>query len=93
MIMKVKFLDSVQEITEHSEIDVKIRKGDTVCTVLWALAYHYGHDFYVVTIGDESEDPKIRILLNSRDIEYLDGFETDVKGGDVLLLTSRKTST
>lgn len=90
MIMKVKFHDSVQEITEQPEIEVKIRKGDTVCTVLWALAYHYGHDFYTVTVGDESEDPKIRILLNGRDIEeYSSCLEADVKGGDIIELRER----
>ncbi len=90
MIMKVKFHDSVQEITEQPEIEVKIRKGDTVCTVLWALAYHYGHDFYAVTVGDESEDPKIRILLNGRDIEeYSSCLEADVKGGDIIELRER----
>ena len=90
MIMKVKFLDSVQEITEEPEIEVKIRKGDTVYTVLWALAYRYGNDFYAVTVGDESEDPKIRILLNGRDIEeYSSCLETDVKGGDILELRER----
>ncbi|MFY1111799.1 MAG: MoaD/ThiS family protein [Methanosarcinaceae archaeon] len=90
MIMKVKFLDSVQEITEQPEIEVKIRKGDTVCTVLWALAYHYGHDFYAVTVGDESEDPKIRVLLNGRDIEeYSSCLEADVKSGDILELRER----
>ncbi len=90
MIMKVKFLDSVQEITEEPEIEVKIRKGDTVYTVLWALAYRYGNDFYAVTVGDESEDPKIRILLNGRDIEeYSSCLEADVKGGDILELRER----
>jgi len=90
MIIKVKFLDSVQEITEEPEIEVKIRKGDTVYTVLWALAYRYGNDFYAVTVGDESEDPKIRILLNGRDIEeYSSCLEADVKGGDILELRER----
>ena len=89
-MMKVKFLDSVQEITEEPEIEVKIRKGDTVYTVLWALAYRYGNDFYAVTVGDESEDPKIRILLNGRDIEeYSSCLEADVKGGDILELRER----
>lgn len=87
MRMKVKFLDSVQEITEEPEIEVEIRKGDTVCTVLWALAYYYGHDFYKVTVGDQSEYPKIRILLNGRDIEeYSSCLEADVKSGDVIEL-------
>ena len=87
MRMKVRFLDSVQEITEEPEIEVEIRKGDTVCTVLWALAYHYGHEFYKVTVGDESENPKIRILLNGKDIEeYSSCLEAGVKGGDVIEL-------
>jgi len=89
--MLVKFLESVQEITGQQEISVKIGKGDTVHTVLFALAYNYGHDFYAVTIGDESETPKVRIMLNGRDIGYLNGFETDVKGGDVLVLSSQGT--
>ncbi len=91
MIILVKFLESVQEITKQMEISVKIGKGDTVYTVLFALAYQYGHDFYAVTIGDESKTPKVRIMLNGRDIGYLNGFETDVKGGDVLVLSSQET--
>lgn len=90
MRMKVKFLDSVQEITEQPEIEMEIRKGDTVCTVLWALAYHYGYDFYAVTVGDQSEIPKIRILLNGRDIEeYSSCLEAGVKGGDIIELRER----
>ncbi|WP_440955914.1 hypothetical protein ACSAZK_02865 [Methanosarcina sp. Mfa9] len=90
MKMLVKFLDIVQELTEEPEIEVEIHKGDTVCTVLWALAYHYGHDFYKVTVGDESEDPKIRILLNGKDIEeYSSCLEAGVRGGDVIELRER----
>ncbi|MCQ1534891.1 MoaD/ThiS family protein [Methanosarcina sp. KYL-1] len=90
MIMLVKFLESVQGITEQLEISVKVGKGDTVYTVLLALAYHYGHDFYAVTIGDKSETPKVRIMLNGKDIGHLKGFETNVKGGDILVLSSQE---
>lgn len=52
-----------------------------------ALKHHYGEEF-IEAVGRpfEDESPKVRILVNGRDIDFLNGPETELKDGDTVVL-------
>jgi len=83
----VKFLASIRHGTEETEILFKTHPGETVEVLLRALKHHYGEGFReAVGRPFKDESPKIRLLVNGRDIDFLKGPETELKDGDVVVL-------
>ena len=87
MKVNVKFLASIREIVGAHEIQFKISQGDTVESLLEILETHFGTDFKKA-VGDpfEDEKPKIRFLVNGRDIDFLKGPKTELKEEDTVVL-------
>lgn len=87
MKILVKFLATIREITDKSEIELEIRPGDTVGNALQTLQARYGPDFKEATTGTTAGGiPKVRFLVNGRDADFLEGLETELKDGDVMVL-------
>ncbi|AAM05120.1 TPA: MoaD/ThiS family protein [Methanosarcina acetivorans] len=86
MKIHVKFLATIREITGKPEIELEILPGDTVGTALQALQARYGPEFKEATTGTTAGGiPKVRFLVNGRNTDFLDGFETELKAGDVMV--------
>ncbi len=87
MKIRVKFLATIREITGKLEIEFEIHPGDTVGIVLQALQTHYGAEFKEATTGTTAGGiPKVRFLVNGRNTDFLEGPETKLKDGDVMVL-------
>ncbi|WP_440944885.1 MoaD/ThiS family protein [Methanosarcina sp. T3] len=87
MKILVKFLATIREITDKSEIELEIRPGYTVGTALQTLQASYGTEFKEATTGTTAGGiPKVRFLVNGRNADFLEGLETELKAGDVLVL-------
>jgi len=87
MKVSVKFLASIREIVGAHEIQFEFHSGDTVESLLEALESRFGTEFKdAVGKPFEDENPKIRILVNGRDIDFLRGPKTELKEGDVVVL-------
>ena len=87
MKVSVKFLASIREIADAHEILLEISSGDTVGTLLEILESRFGTAFKdAVGKPFEDESPKIRILVNGRDIDFLQGPKTELKNGDMVVL-------
>ncbi len=87
MKIHVKFLATIREITDKSEIELEIRPGDTVGTALNALQALYGPEFREATTGTTAGGiPKVRFLVNGRNTDFLEGLDTELKAGDVMVL-------
>jgi sulfur-carrier protein len=87
MKVSVKFLASIREIVGAHEIWFEISSKDTMESLLEILKSRFGTDFKNA-VGDpfEDENPKIRILVNGRDIDFLQGAKTELKEGDTVVL-------
>ncbi|MGB9929257.1 MAG: MoaD/ThiS family protein [Methanosarcina sp.] len=87
MKLNVKFLASIREIAGAHEIQFEIFQGDTVEALLERLESHFGKEFQEA-VGSplEDENPKIRFLVNGRDIDFLKGRKTELKEGDTVVL-------
>jgi molybdopterin synthase sulfur carrier subunit len=87
MKVTVKFLASIREIAGSHEIQFELHLGDSVETLLELLEFRFGADFKAA-VGKpfEDENPKIRFLVNGRDIDFLKGRKTELKEGDIVVL-------
>lgn len=84
----VKFLATIRQITGEPLIEFELRPGNnTVWETMRNLEFRYGPEFKEATAGSYPGGiPKIRVLVNGRDIDFLDGTGTELKEGDVLVL-------
>lgn len=87
MKVNVKFLASIREIAGAHEIQFEIYTGDTVDTLLKFLETRFGSEFKeAVGSPFADENPKIRILVNGRDVDFLKGPKTELKEEDTVVL-------
>lgn len=87
MRIRVKFLANIREITNESEIELEIHPGDSIETVMKTLELRYGTEFKEATTGiTASGIPRVSILVNGRDMDFLKGFETELQDGDIIVI-------
>lgn len=87
MKINVKFLASIREIAGAHEIRFELSSGDTVKDLLEVLESRFGTDFKEAAGKPfEDENPKIRFLVNGRDIDFLQGPGTELKEGDLVVI-------
>lgn len=87
MKINVKFLASIREIAGAHEIQFELNSGDTVKDLLELLESRFGAEFKDAAGKPfEDENPKIRFLVNGRDIDFLKGPGTELKEGDLVVL-------
>ncbi len=84
--VEVKFLATIRAITGESSIELLCTDHDTAGTVMQILVEKYGKKFeQVITDGTDLKS-SIKMIINGRDIEYLNGPDTQLKDGDVIVL-------
>lgn len=81
-MVKIKFFANLRNITKTNE--VLLDKEGTIGDILETLIAL--HNELIEVIFDENGDIYIKILLNGRNIEYLDKLETRVGHEDILYL-------
>jgi molybdopterin synthase sulfur carrier subunit len=87
MKINVKFLASIREIVGAHEIPFELNAGDSVKDLLEVLESRFGTDFKEAAGKPfEDENPRIRFLVNGRDIDFLQGPGTELKEGDLVVL-------
>lgn len=87
MKVDVIFLASIRVVVGEHEIWFEICPGDNVESLLEVLVSRFGTAFKdVVGKPFEDENPKISILVNGRDIDFLQGAKTELKEGDTVVL-------
>ncbi|HIH73790.1 MAG TPA: MoaD family protein [Methanosarcina sp.] len=87
MKINVKFLASIREIAGAHELQFELSPGGTVRDLLEFLEFHFGAEFKEAAGKPfEDENPKIRFLVNGRDVDFLQGPGTELKEGDLVVL-------
>ncbi len=76
MKVKVKFFTTLREITGTREDDVKLPKDSTVGALLNELSRRYGSKFEEYIFEKEEIKSYLIVLLNGRNINFLDGLKT-----------------
>ena len=86
MKVKVKFLATIRVITVDPSTELLSNSRDTARTLMRELVKIYGQKFKQVTLKGKNLKPGIKIIINGRDIDYLNGLDTQLKDGDVMVI-------
>lgn len=87
MKIKVKFFTSLREITGKKEDEIQLASIITVEELLANLSKKFGRKFTEYLYDEKGKVQKyIQILINSRGINELQGFETKLKEGDTVAI-------
>jgi len=84
-LMKLKFYATFRNVVGQKEI--KKEFAGTVSDLLWLLCDEYGETFKDA-VFDEKEKPRkyVKIFVNGRNIEDLNGIETMLKNEDTVAI-------
>jgi len=88
--VKVRFFTSLREIVNKREqtLTSTAHEKVTVDLVLKTLSQTYGKPFTEYVYNSETGQPKnfLQFLINGNSISTLNGLETELKDGDVLVI-------
>jgi molybdopterin synthase sulfur carrier subunit len=84
----IRTIIGLKKILGKDVIEFPIPEGTTVKALLALMVDTWGAQL-AAYFSDAEQDrplPKIRILVNGRDIGFLNGMETELRDGDVVLM-------
>jgi MoaD family protein len=86
MAVTVKFYATIKNVTKSPEVSVEMGKG-TIGDIMNMLGEKYGKDFRDI-IFDKNGciSRNIKMLLNTRLVDAVDGSDTPVSDGDTVYL-------
>ena len=86
MKVEVKFLATIRAITGESSIELLCNHHDTAGTVMQMLVEKYNKKFEQVIMDKTNLKSSIKMIINGRDVEYLNGLDTKLKSEDVIVI-------
>jgi molybdopterin synthase sulfur carrier subunit len=87
MKVEVKFFTSLREITGKKADELQLQNAITVKELLTLLSEKYGKNFreYIYDKKGKVQD-FLSFLVNGRNINVLQGFDTELKQGDTIAI-------
>lgn len=88
MKVKVHTILGIKKIIGRSNIDVALPEESVLASLLSDLVKRYGKELSSTVYEKNSTRifPHIRVMVNGRDIEFLNGTGTVLKDGDEVLI-------
>ena len=88
MKVKVHSILGIKKIIGQGDLEVAITQGSTLESLLSEMVQTYGEVLSSYLYGPSGNDllPHIRLMVNGRDIEFLDGLNTELHNGDEILI-------
>jgi molybdopterin synthase sulfur carrier subunit len=87
MKVEVKFFTSLRDITGKKAEEIQLQNVITVEELLTLLSEKYGKNFreYIYNKKGKVQD-FLSFLVNGRNINVLQGFDTELKQGDIIAI-------
>ena len=87
MNVKIKFFTSLREITGNKMVNLQLKNKISVDQLLFLLLEKYGQEFrdYVYSQEGNVQD-FLSFLINGKNINNLQGFNTVLKEGDIIAI-------
>jgi molybdopterin synthase sulfur carrier subunit len=84
--VKVKIFATFQKIAGIKETDLQFQPNVTIRSLIQALSDKYSQGRLEREVFDKSGKVQkyVKILVNGRDIDFLDGLSTQLKDGDLV---------
>ena len=86
MRIKVEVLGYLRGLAGRKEFEVELTVP-TIDGLIGNLSNTYGEDFGRAIVGPESEDFQVIILVNGKDIDFLEKSRTPLSDGDKVVIT------
>jgi molybdopterin synthase sulfur carrier subunit len=87
MKVEVKFFTSLREITGKKADEIQLQRVITVEELLNLLSEKYGKKFREYTYDKKGKvQDFLSFLVNGRNINVLQGFDTELKQGDIIAI-------
>lgn len=86
MKVVVKFLATIRMITGESSIELLCTPQDTAGTVMQKLIEKFGMKLKQAIMNETNLKSGIKMIINGRDIDYLNGLDTQLDDGDVIVI-------
>lgn len=84
--MQVRIFATLRPLVGAREVEVEVRAGDTVRSVLEGLGDAYPALYERILDEDGRIKSSIHVLVNGRSVKYLQGLDTAIGDGDRLSL-------
>jgi molybdopterin synthase sulfur carrier subunit len=86
--IKVRVFASLRYILGKKELDLQSPEGTTVMALIDLLSEKYSNGKLRREVFDENGNVRkyVKILVNGRDIDFIDGLSTRMKDGDVVAM-------
>ena len=86
--VKVQTILYLSKIVGAREIEISVPKGCTLQQILETMVDSYGDELASHLFQPKSTTilPYLRLMINGRDIAFLDGMSTELKEGDEVLI-------
>jgi molybdopterin synthase sulfur carrier subunit len=88
IIVKVRTILTLKTIMGSGEIELPVAEGSTLGQLITTLVNKYGNDLASHLYEPNSKNLRsyIRLMVNGRDIAFLEGIETVLRNGDEVLI-------
>jgi len=83
--VKVEFYSSMREVFQEKERGIRLGGVSTIREILDLLCNTYQRRQKILDHSGQLR-PDINVFKNGRNIKFLDGVETEVKGGDIIAI-------
>jgi len=84
--VKVEVLGYLRAITGKKEVDVELKGKNTIDELVQTLSGHYGRAMTDAMVAPTSGEFMVLILVNGKDIDFLEKSKTLVSDGDVVTI-------
>jgi molybdopterin synthase sulfur carrier subunit len=88
ILVKVRTILTLKTIMGSGEIELPVADGSTLGQLIVTLVNRYGDDLTSQLYEPNSKNLRsyIRLMVNGRDIAFLNGMETVLRNGDEVLI-------
>nr|MDO8098274.1 ubiquitin-like small modifier protein 1 [Candidatus Njordarchaeota archaeon] len=86
--VKVRIFATFRDIVGIKETDLQLPSNDTIRSLVQTLSNKYSQGKLEREVFDESGKVQkyVKILVNGRDIDFIDGPSTQLKDGDIVAM-------
>lgn len=86
--VKIHTILNLKKIIGNNEVEMPIPSRSTLVDLLEIMVNRWGDELASQLFGEDSSKllPYIRLMVNGRDITFLDGMETELQNGDEVLI-------
>jgi sulfur-carrier protein len=88
IIVKVRTILTLKTIMGSGEMELPVSEGSTLGQLITTLVKRFGDELASQLYGPDSKSlrPYIRLMVNGRDIAFLEGMDTVLCNGDEVLV-------